>query len=201
MRAIRRSNALSHSSVAFGHSGRRPPAARDPAASRPAEGAVVERPKGAAQLAKIVGAIARREWVGPGGEFGKAVKIYPVLVVYDERLGIPGCGKFLDDEFKSLLQPMPQGIAVAPLTIMSIGDLENLETSTVNFAMRDLLKDYTRECPDRMRSLHQFMATSSYAARLKPSQRVRDASEELMHRIQRNLFPQGLTVSLAGPDE
>jgi hypothetical protein len=167
----------------------------------PAEGAVVERPKGAAQLAKIAGAIARREWVGASGEFAKAVKIYPVLVVYDERLGIPGCGKFLDDEFKSLLQPMPQGIAVAPLTIMSIGDLENLETSTVNFAVRDLLKDYTRECPDRMRSVHQFMATSSYADRLKPSQRVRDASEELMHRIQRNLFPQGLTGSLAGPDE
>jgi hypothetical protein len=30
-----------------------------------------ERAKGAAQLAKIVGAIARREWVGPSGEFAK----------------------------------------------------------------------------------------------------------------------------------
>jgi hypothetical protein len=163
----------------------------------PADGTVGERPKGAAQLARIVGAIARREWVGPSGEFAKAAKIYPVLVVYDERLGIPGSGKFLDDEFKSLLQPMPRGIAVAPLTIMPIGDLENLETSTASFAMRDLLKDYTRECPDRMRSLHQFMATSAYAARLKPSQRVRDASEEVMRRIRTNLFPDGLT--LAGP--
>jgi hypothetical protein len=129
------------------------------------------------------------------------VKIYPVLVVHDERLGVPCSGKFLDDEFKSLLQPMPRGIAVAPLTIMSIGDLENLETSTASFAMRDLLKDYTRECPDRMRSLHQFMATSSYAARLKPSQRVRDASEELMDRIRTSLFPHGLTLSLEGPDD
>ena len=43
----------------------------------------------------------------------------------------------------------------------TVGDLENLETPTASFAMRDLLQDYTRECPDRMRSLHQFMATSS----------------------------------------
>ena len=82
---------------------------------------------------------------------------------------------------------------------MPIGDLENLETSTASFAMRDLLKDYTRECPDRMRSLHQFMATSAYAARLNPSQRVRDASEEVMRRIRTNLFPDGLAVPLAGP--
>lgn len=61
--------------------------------------------------------------------------------------------------------------------------------------MRDLLQDYTRECPDRMRSLHQFMATSSYAARLKPSQRVRDASEELMRRMRTNLFPDSLTAT------
>jgi hypothetical protein len=127
----------------------------------PADGADRERPKGTAQLAKIVGAIGRREWTGSGGEFARAEKIYPVLVVHDERLGIPGSGKFLDDEFKSLLGPVPRSVTVAPLTIMTVGDLENLETPTASFAMRDLLQDYTRECPDRMRSLHQFMATSS----------------------------------------
>jgi hypothetical protein len=108
-----------------------------------ADGAKSERPKGAAQLAKIVGAIARREWFGPRGELARTEKIYPVLVVHDERLGIPGSGKFLDDEFKSLVRPVPRGITVAPLTIMTVGDLENLETSTASFAMRDLLQDYT----------------------------------------------------------
>jgi hypothetical protein len=159
----------------------------------PTDDAEHERPKGAAQLARIVGAIARREWTGSCGEFACAEIIYPVLVVHDERLGIPGSGKFLDDEFRSLLRPVRPGVTVAPLTIMTVGDLENLETSTASFALRDLLRDYTRECPDRMRSLHQFMATASaYAARLRPSQRVRDASEELMHRMKINLFPAGL---------
>jgi hypothetical protein len=113
--------------------------------------------------------------------------------VHDERLGIPGSGKLLDTEFRSLLGSVPRGVTVAPLIIMTVGDLENLEASTASFAMRDLLRDYTRECPDRMRSLHQFMATSPYAARLKPSQRVRDASEQLMRRMQTGLFP-GLTT-------
>ena len=159
-----------------------------------AEGGARERPKGAAQLAKIVGAITRREWTGSNGEFAQAAKIYPVLVVHDERLGVPGSGKFLNDEFKSLLGTVPPGLVVDPLTIMTIGDLENLETSVTGFGLRDLLRDYTRECPDRMRSLHQFMATSSYATKLKASKRVVEASEELMRRMRDALFPKDAAV-------
>lgn len=58
---------------------------------------------------------------------------------------------------------------------MTIGDLENLETSVAEFGLRDLLRDYTRDCSDRMRSLHQFMAMSFYATKLKPSKRVVEA--------------------------
>ncbi len=155
----------------------------------PAQDGVRKDPKGAAQLAKIIGAIARKEWVGDKGEFSKVAKIYPVLVVHDERLDIPGSGKFLDEEFKSLLGAVPTGVVVAPLTIMTIGDLENLETSVTKFGLRDLLYDYTREHPDRVQSLQQFMATSSYATRLSPSKRVLAASEELMRRIQDGIFP------------
>jgi hypothetical protein len=91
------------------------------------------------QLAKIIGAMARKEWIGASGEFAEAAKIYPVLVVHDERLGVPGSGKFLDDEFKSLLGMVPPDVVVAPLTIMTIGDLENLETSDTELGLRELL--------------------------------------------------------------
>ncbi len=77
---------------------------------------------------------------------------------------------------------------------MTIGDLEDLETSVTGFGLRDLLCDYTRECPDRMRSLHQFMATSSYAAKLRASKRVLEASELLMRRMRDGLFPKGAAV-------
>jgi hypothetical protein len=78
---------------------------------------------------------------------------------------------------------------------MTIGDLENLETSITGFGLSDLLCDYTRECPDRMRSLHQFMATSPYATMLKPSKRVVNASEELMRRMRDGLFPGGTAAA------
>jgi hypothetical protein len=72
---------------------------------------------------------------------------------------------------------------------MTIGDLENLETSVTGFGLRDLLRDYILDCPDGMRSLHQFMATSSYAPKLKASKRVLQASEQLMSRMRNGLFP------------
>ena len=40
---------------------------------------------------------------------------------------------------------MPRGTIIDPLTIMTVGDLANLETSTAGFATRDLLPDYARE--------------------------------------------------------
>ena len=40
-----------------------------------------------------------------------------------------------------------------------------------------------------MCSLHQFMATSSYAAELQPNAAVKAASEELMRRMRTGLFP------------
>ena len=162
------------------------------------EGGLGERPKGVAQLAKIIGAVARKEWIGENGEFSQAIKIYPVLVVHDDRLDAPGCGKFLDDEFRSLLGTVPRGVVVAPLTLMTIDDLENLETSLAEFGLRDVLRDYEQECPDRMRSLRSFITTSRYASKLKYSRRVIDASEELVRRMGAGLFPKG-SIAAVGP--
>lgn len=148
-----------------------------------------ERPKGTAQLAKIIRALVHREWTGPNGEFAQALLIYPVLVVHDERLGAPGSGRFLDEEFGSLLGKTHSNIRVAPLTLMTIGDLENLEFSINAFGLRNLLSDYTRECPDRMQSLHQFIATSSYASKVRINRRLGKLSTQLMQRIKNELFP------------
>jgi hypothetical protein len=48
-----------------------------------------ERPKGVAQLARSVGALARREWTGPHDEYARVTSVYPVLTVYDGRMGDP----------------------------------------------------------------------------------------------------------------
>jgi hypothetical protein len=85
-----------------------------------------ERPKGIAQLARSVGALARREWTGPHDEYARVTSVYPVLTVYDGRMAAPGVGRFLDDEFRSLMGSVPDGISVHPLIIVTIEDLEHL---------------------------------------------------------------------------
>jgi hypothetical protein len=51
---------------------------------------------------------------------------------------------------------------VAPLTVMTINDLEILEYSVREFSLGELLRDYSLECPDRFMSLHNFMASGLY---------------------------------------
>lgn len=76
-----------------------------------------ERPKGVAQLTKIIGAITRREWKGERDEFSHLQAIYPVLTVHDERMAASGLGRFLDDEFRRLLGSTPLGVTVHPLIV------------------------------------------------------------------------------------
>lgn len=150
-----------------------------------------ERDKGVAQLARIIGSIVRDEWTGRGGEFAKAKVLYPVLVVHDARLDAPALGNFLLQEFTALLGAIPKGKRIAPLCVMTINDLEMMESSVGQFSMCGLLADYARECPDRMRSLHNFIAFSDYGAKIKPSADLIRSSTELIERVQNQLFPKG----------
>jgi hypothetical protein len=148
-----------------------------------------ERDKGVAQLARSIGAIARGEWNGEKDEFAGLPLIYPVLLVHDTRLDTPALGHFLETEFRALLGPVPAGKRVAPLTIMTVQDLENLETSIGNFSLADLLASYTRECPDRMRSLHNFIVYSEFGQKIQPSEFLKEASLKLHDVLMREFFP------------
>lgn len=156
----------------------------------PPKGKKKERPKGVAQLAQIV----RRVLDGNCGvaqpEFADVAVIHPVLLVHDTRLNAPAYGTFLEAEFRSLLGDAPQGKRVMPLAIMTIGDLENLESSVVEFGMRQLLSDYAEAHPDGLVALHNFMVHDErYADKLKPSAQLIADSERLIRLAQRELFP------------
>jgi hypothetical protein len=148
-----------------------------------------ERDKGVAQLARSIGAIVRGEWKGQQDEFDGLSVIYPVLVAHDTRLDAPALGNFLEGEMRGLLGTVPSGKRVAPLTVMTIQDLENLEKSINDFSLTGLLEDYSRECPDRMRSLHNFIAFSAYAPKIKPSDFLIDASKDILDVLIKELFP------------
>jgi len=149
-----------------------------------------EREKGVAQLAKSIGALARGEWRGDAGEYSQVKTIYPVLLVHDERMGTAGLGRFLDQEFRRSLGVTPVGVYIHPLIVMTVGDLENLATSVEGFSLRDFLHAYSLANPERMRSAHNFMATSErFSGLIRPSKDLVDTTYALGERIKAALFP------------
>lgn len=148
-----------------------------------------ERDKGVAQLARSIGAIARGEWLGDHGQFADITTLYPVLLVHDNRLDTPLFGHFLEQEFRSLLGKISRERHVAPLTVMTIHDLENLERSIEGFSLLGLLADYARECPDRLRSLHNYITSSPYAKKLLRNEQLMNECFSVLDLLKAELFP------------
>lgn len=48
------------------------------------------------------------------------------------------------------------------LIIMTTEDLEDLEVSVRNFGFKELLTDYSKECPDRLVNLRNYIVSSKY---------------------------------------
>lgn len=126
--------------------------------------------KGVGQLARAAKSVATKKWTGNSDEFRTVEFIYPVLIVHDTFLTSPVYGSFFASEFAAHLEPdstltsgifVKGDIKIAPVIVMSIDDLENLEASVEHFGFRDLLADYSRSCPDRLMSLHNFIAFST----------------------------------------
>jgi hypothetical protein len=154
--------------------------------------------KGVGQLARIISALASEEFASYSDRFTEAQLIYPVMVVHDPFLGAPVYGSFLASEFKACLSPdgeYPSGelrkghLRIAPLVIMTIEDLENLETSIEHFGLRDLLADYSRKCSDRLSSLHNFIAFSKYGENMYHSRSVASRALQLLKETQEAVFP------------
>lgn len=149
-----------------------------------------ERDKGVAQLARSVGALIRREWTGRREEYANVKQIYPVLTVFDIRMAAPGCCHFLDSEFRKLLGVVPPGIRVHPLTVMTIDDLEHLISGVESLSLMEFLRAYSAEDPDRLGSVHNFIAGSSYLNQVRSSPFLEVAFDELMQAVREELGPE-----------
>jgi hypothetical protein len=93
-------------------------------------------------------------------------------VAHDLRLDSPGTGVFFRKEIRKLFDGEVDE-KIRSLIIMTIQDLENLEGGVASGAISlpKLLSDYAKEIRDvdRLCSLHNFIAHSEYASRMKPS--------------------------------
>lgn len=159
-----------------------------------------ERGKGVAQLARSIGALARREWRGLHQEYAQVAAVFPVLTVFDTRMAAPGSGRFLETEFRALLGPVPEGFTVYPLIIMTVSDLEHLIASLESRSLVDFLHAYSKDDPERKSSVHNFMAHSDFSNEVRRSPRLLEVTQELLEAARAELWPDGGPPSAANAD-
>jgi hypothetical protein len=165
------------------------------------EGTVKDRGmKGAAQLGRWIVGIARGDVTPAGPAWDRAQRIFPVLVVYDTMLDRPGHARVFEEEFRTALVPasttasgyMRAGrFTIAPPTVMTIDDLENLASSVERFSLVDLLRDYVNSTPPGTRaSLHDFMAMGGNPKyRVLPSKELAERAIKALEATFRLMFP------------
>ena len=153
---------------------------------------------GVGQLARNLSKLANEEWKAEASDVNGVESAFPVMIVYDDRLDAPLHPRFLAIEFarrlydEDALRHVRVGNwTIAPLTTMTIDDLEVLEGSVREFGLCELLRDYSRECADRFVSLHNFMASSpKYSKHLLESERVRSAFSAELRSLEEKLHAQ-----------
>ena len=157
---------------------------------------------GVEQLARTIRLMASRSWLGTDRELEDVRVVYPVLLVHDTSMSAPLHSRFLDQEFRVQLNPEWRGssgrlrieqLDIMPLTIMTVDDLEILEGSVSNFPLGELLQQYATDCPDRVVSLHDYLALSRFKDKLCLRTRALDIGLELLEQSQAELFPKDST--------
>lgn len=147
-----------------------------------------ERDKGVVQLAKSIGAIVGGEWTGCARRIRRPATDLSGAARARHPARHAGTGACPGDRVSCSAGAGANRKAGAPLTIMTVQDLENLEKSIRHFSLTDLLASYTRECPDRMRSLHNFIAFPEFGKMIEPSDFLFDASIEAHNVLIREFF-------------
>lgn len=156
------------------------------------------RALGAGQLARAIQGLAIGQYVPIGFDFEAAKTIYPVIIVYDISLTSPGHAEILADEFVKLLAPdelLPHGyvrkgrFVVAPISLMTVEDLEVLQSSIRNFRLVDLLRDYTNATSDGRRpSLRDFLNAARSKYKLLASWELADRASAVLKQAMDLLF-------------
>ena len=152
--------------------------------------------KGIAQLAHSIRSLVSGEWTPDVPDLLTQQRIVPVLLVNDSLVDAPLHPWFLAREFARLLDPSlaewnGQSINVGSfvvdnLIVMTVDDLEALEEATAKFSLADLFEDYSKACPDRLNSLHNYIVGDrKYGDALVMSTRVRQAFSDALEEAAR----------------
>jgi len=153
--------------------------------------------KGIGQIARLASEISSEAQASLAPYFEKTKIIFPVLLVHDPLLVAPVYGKFFADEFNKILNPdstnrdgdfLKNNMRIKPLILMTIDDLENLETSIEHFGFKELLDDYSSSCRDRLVSLHNFISSSDYSKKIYHNRWLAGKALEILDKTKSEIF-------------
>ncbi|MDQ7814190.1 MAG: hypothetical protein RDU25_00065 [Patescibacteria group bacterium] len=158
------------------------------------------RPKGVGQLARAIRQVIENSSLQTEKDVEQVVTIFPVLVVFDSLLQTPGHLEFLDVEFSNALGLCSEPTAgshvlhgrflIAPLVVMSIDELEDLESSTEHFGLGEFLGDYCRQGAGGVRpSLREFMDATQGKYNFILSRETARLACDKLEEAQQFLFP------------
>lgn len=105
-------------------------------------------------------------------------------------ISYPGTTTFLNQEFRRHLGSVPFGTCVHNLIVLTVSDLENLDTSIENFGFAEFFKNYSAQIPNRNVSVHNFLALSPrYSELARPSKKLMSTTDVVLEALKRELFP------------
>ena len=78
---------------------------------------------------------------------------------------------------------------MAPLILITIDDLESLESSLSNFTLVSLLRSYSAATPDRLVSLHNFLSANSDRFPLTRNRSLAATWNEMVEESIKSVFP------------
>lgn len=152
--------------------------------------------KGVAQLEAAIRRIATDGYLVSAGDLDGVTHLNPIMIVRDGSVAVPGHAEFFSREFDTLLArgrasaDATGPYAVAPLTVATVEDIEDLEPSAARWDVAAYLDAYTRESHDGARpSLRDFMVAMQDRYPVYPS-RPPDAVTTDLAAAARFLYPE-----------
>ena len=175
--------------------------------------------EGARQLAQAINYLINNPLQAQieGHEIAETPKIFPVLVVYDSSLVLPGYTQYFESEFANEMEACgnfqkenkvftKDQWLIAPLTVMTVDALEWLEESVANFQLAQLLENYTyhrNQSPYETEdtSLVEYIKWSRYKNFMQGSERIRQKVSTLFQETLRNFLPDELANRILTADK
>lgn len=155
--------------------------------------------EGVGQLARSIQQLTSGAWRVKDVDLDESARLIPVLLVHDPHMDAPVHSHVLAQEFAELMRggsriddwsEMRAGTRrVAHLIVLTLDDLEMLETSSNHFAIIECLREYAASCLDRMTSFHNFLRTSRFRPLLRYNAWLAERAEGLLGRARTRLFP------------